>query len=731
MARNLTTYRSCNLCEAHCGIAVTADQDTGTIKTIRGDPADSMSKGYICPKAYGLKGVYEDPDRLRKPLIKRNGSFHEASYKEALDLVAEGLLKIKTQFGANTVSTYLGNPNIHDFGSMIYHPMLQRALETKWRFSATSIDNLPKSLSTALMFGTLAPAVPDIDRTDFFLVIGANPIVSNGSLLTAPGIKHRLESLRQRGGQLIVIDPRKTETADVADEHYFIKPGGDAFFLLAILNTLFTENLISFGRLESNIHGIDAVKELSQKYPPNKISSAIGLSESEITDIARRFAGARRAVCYGRLGTTAQRLGTVTSWLIDVLNLVTSNFDEIGGAMFAKTAHESPNRQRPPAFGRWQSRVSGLPEFAGELPLAVLAEEIDTPGKDHVRALLTIAGNPLLSAPNSERLRRAITSLDFMASVDLYLNETTQYADVILPTTTSLERSNYGFVAHGQGVRNFAKRCMEAVPAQDDLLHPWQIALELGARLRNQTPEEIDEELFEQLCRSRNLDPDMSTANLSGPDRQLDAFVRGGFYSDSQSLTLSALKENPHGIDLGPLEQRLPNLLATSSAKVELAPKALLKDCEYLTKHLKTFESPFVLIGRRHLRSNNSWLHNIRSLAKGQVRCTLQIHPDDAEALGLKKGDRALVESRVGKVEVPVELTDRLMRGVVSLPHGFGHIQTGTKLEGAKKFQPGTNVNEISDDKWYDSISGNAAFNGLPVSVSAKHDPCNSETRAN
>ena len=720
MAKPLTTYRSCNLCEAHCGITVTSDPEEGIIETIRGDIKDPMSKGYICPKAYGLKGIYEDLDRLRTPLIRRGNSFEEASYEDALDLAASGLMEVKRNFGANAISTYLGNPNIHDFGSMIYHPPLQRALGTKWRFSATSIDNLPKSLSTSLMFGTSPPAVPDIDRTDFFLIIGANPIVSNGSLVTAPDFKRRIESLQKRGGKLIVIDPRRTETADIADMHFHIRPGGDAFLLLAILNTLFAEDRINLGRLKDHVCGLETIENLSREFPPDKVASAIGLSEFEIKDLARRFSKARSAVCYGRMGTTAQRFGTIASWLIDVLNLVTANFDEFGGSMFAKTAHENTERQRPPAFGRWRSRVSQLPEFAGELPLATLAEEIDTPGEGRVRALLTIAGNPLLSAPNSARLQEAIKSLDFMVSVDLYLNETTQHANVILPTTTSLERSNYGFVAHGQSTRNFAKLCMESIPAQDGLLHPWQVALELGARLRGQTPEEIDEEMFTQLCRSRNIKPDPDKTNLIGPERHLDIFLRSGFYSSAEPFTLETLKANPHGVDLGALMRRLPEMIATSSAKIELAPDVLLKDCDQLRERLKSSSDRFLLIGRRHLRSNNSWFHNIRSLAKGPQRCTLQVHPEDARALKLTNGDLAIIESRVGKVKAPVELTEKLMRGVVSLPNGYGHGEANTQLSGAKVFQSGTNVNVISEDKWRDLTSGNAAFNGIFVSISAQ-----------
>ncbi len=714
-------HRSCSFCEAHCGIAVEVDRSARRVITVRGDANDPLSRGYICPKAYALKGLDEDPDRLRRPLVKIDGEFREVSMEEALDRAAEGLLRVRVTHGANAVATYLGNPNIHDYASMLVNPTLQRALGTKWRFSATSVDQLPKMLSSGLMFGSPSMlAVPDIDRTDFFLVLGANPLVSNGSLMTAPDFPGRLRALRERGGRLVVLDPRRSETAAVADEHHFLRPDGDAFFLLAALHTVFDEGLAAPGRLAGSLRGIEALEEAARSFAPESVEAVTGIAPATIRDIARQFAGARRAVCYGRMGTTTQSFGSLASWLVDALNAVTGNLDEAGGAMFPLTAHDS-NRvsSRPVPLGRWTSRVRGLPEFAGELPVAALAEEIDTPGPEQVRGLLTIAGNPVLSTPNATRLDEALRDLEFMVSIDLYLNETTRHADVVLPTTTGLVRENYGLAFHAQAVRNFAKYCPPVLDPEPGLLHPWQVSLELASRLRGESVAQLETELLAGMAKSRRVDPNSVSSDESLPQQLLDLMLRSGPHAATEDMSLAKLRQSPHGIDLGPLTTALPERLATGDAKIDLAPDAMLADLPRLHEKLAESRPPLVMVGRRQMRSNNSWFHNLPAFAKGKARCTLYMNPIDAQRLGLEAGKDVWVASRVGRVKAPLEISDEMMPGVVSLPHGFGHDGRGARLSVAESLQPGANVNALNDDQRIDPLTGTAAFSALPITVEA------------
>jgi anaerobic selenocysteine-containing dehydrogenase len=733
-----TVYRSCPLCEAHCGVAVELEGDN--VRTVRGDPEDALSHGYICPKAYGLKGLQEDPDRLRRPLIRDGATFREAEWEEALDLVATRLRAIRDVHGPDAIASYIGNPNAHDYAALLYIPLFLRALGSRWRFSATSVDQLPKMVSSALMFGApLAIPIPDIDHTDFLLVLGANPLASNGSLMTAPDFPGRLAKLRARGGKLVVVDPRRSETAAIADEHLFIKPGGDAYLLFAMVHVLFAENLVDLGHLAPFTNGVPRVAELARGFAPEAVAGATGIDAATIRRLAREFAAAERAACYGRIGTCTQEFGTLASWLVDVLNIVSGNFDRPGGVLFPRPAHfpadDKPKRVGRLPYGRWKSHVRGLPEFAGELPVAALAEEIDSAGEQRVRALVTIAGNPILSTPNGTRLAKAIEGLEFMVSVDIYQNETTRLADVILPTTTPNERTNYDLVFHAFSVRNHAKWSPQALPKPEGAKHGWEILLEIAARVNGAKPEQLDELMFAGLLGSTVGKPGTACEGISeadaramlgaeaGPERLVDLMLRAGPYGDrfddaASGLSLAKLAAAEHGVDLGPLASRLPAMLATESRAVELAPELLVADVERLRGAMHERDAGFVLIGRRHLRSNNSWFHNLPALAKGRERCTLLVHPDDANALGLGAGSRARVRSRVGVVEAPVEISDVMMRGVVSLPHGFGHDAPGAKLDVAAQ-RPGVNSNLLSDETLIDALSCNAVLNGIPVEISA------------
>ncbi len=731
-------HRSCNLCEAHCGVSVTVDRAANRVLDIRGDEHDALSRGYVCPKAVGLRTLSEDPDRLRAPVRRVGDRFEEIGWDEAFDLVVGRLGAIRDEHGANAIATYLGNPNAHDYASTLAIGPLLRSIGTKWRFSATSVDQLPKHVSACLMFGSMtAFPIPDVDRTDHLLVLGANPLASNGSLMTAPDMRGRLRRLRERGGRLVVVDPRRSETARIADRHLAIRPGSDALFLFAMVHVLFEEGLVDLGNLTGDVIGVDEVRDLAREFSPEAVAAAVGVDAQAIREETRAFAAAPSAACYGRIGTCTQEFGALASWLVDVVNTLTGNLDRPGGVMFPFTAHE-PAIHAPRSLGyvphaRWRSRVRGLPEFGGELPVSTLAEEIDTPGEGRVRALLTVAGNPVLSTPHAERLDRALGELDFMVSIDLYLNETTRHADVILPTSAPLERTNYDMVFHQHSVRNHAKWSPVVLTPPPGVKNLWEITMELAGRLQGADGAAAEEVMLSALLRSTvgpgkvcdTVDEAQAREKLAkwqGPERVLDLLLRAGrhgdrFRDDGQGLSLQALIEAEHGIDLGPMEPRLDSKLATSSGKVELAHEMLLGDVPRLRRFLDRPAPPLVLVGRRHVRSNNSWMHNVPALAKGPDRCTLLVHPDDARTHGVQDGARAVVRSRVGEVEVPVVVSDEMRPGVVSLPHGFGHGGPGVRLRVAAEKQPGPNSNVLTDPLALDELSGNAVLNGIPVEV--------------
>ena len=705
-------FATCTLCEAICGIVVETEERR--VVSIRGDADDPFSRGHICPKALGLQDVYDDPDRLTRPVRRDGASWTEIGWDEAFDEVARGLRAVQRAHGNDAVAIYLGNPTVHSLGAMLFTPTFVRALRTKNRFSATSVDQLPHHLVASVMFGhQLLLPIPDIDRTQHLLILGANPAVSNGSLMTAPDVVQRLKAIRARGGRVVVIDPRRTETAALADEHHFIRPGTDALLLLAVLHTVFGEGLERVGRLQPSCDGLDEVRRLASGFPPERVAGACGLAAGTIRDLARAFASAERAVCYGRLGVSTQAFGALACWLVNVLNIVTGRLDEPGGAMFTRPAVDLVGTRGfvgPGHAGRWKSRVRDLPEFAGELPVAALAEEIDTPGEGQVRALVTSAGNPVLSTPNGRRLERALLSLDFMVSIDFYINETTRHAHVILPPTSPLERDHYDLVFHVLAIRNTAKFSPAVFTREPKARHDWEILNALTWRLRAPRG----------WARARL---EASLRRALGPLRLLDYAIRVGPYGAGlrprgAGLTRRRLEAQPHGVDLGPLEACLPARLCTPRRRIQLAPQAWVRDVGRLERLLDRSDGDdtLSLIGRRDLRSNNSWMHNSSRLVKGPRRCTLRMHPGDAAARALDHGARVRVRSRVGVIETDLEVTDEVMPGAVSLPHGWGHDREGTRLTVAGA-HPGASINDLTDDASLDALSGNAAFNGVRVTV--------------
>ncbi len=738
-----TSHITCPLCEATCGLTVTM---RGTeIEDIRGDRDDVFSAGYICPKAYALKELQADPDRLRQPLIRRDGTFVPATWDEAMAEIDRGLGAVFREHGRDAVGIYLGNPNAHHL-SGLYMPALIKAIGTRNVFSASTVDQMPKQVSAGLMFGTvLSIPVPDLDRTDYLLMLGANPLASNGSLMTAPDTKGRLRRLRARGGKLVVVDPRRSLTALEADAHHFIRPGTDAHLLFAIVHVLVAEHRMALGRLEEHVVGLADIARLARPFTPEAVAPVTGLAPDAIRGIARDLAAAKRAAVYGRIGTCTQEFGTLASWLVDVVNVLTGNLDREGGAMFPKGAAASKNATGIPGtgrgvrFGRFKSRVRGLPEVYGELPAAALAEEIATPGEGRIRALVTVAGNPVLSTPNAGRLRDALGTLDFMVSVDIYLNETTRHANVVLPAPSALARSHYDVALYQLAVRNVANYSKPLVPLADGELDEWEILLKIAGVASGLGPNadvrQLDDFLIGQVVGREvetpgspveGRDPAELIAALGdrrGPDRLLDFFLRSGAYGDAfgrreGGLSLDLLERHPHGLDLGPLQPRIPEVLRTPSGKIELAPPALVADVARLEAKLGRRDDALVLVGRRTLRSNNSWMHNLDVLVKGRPVCTLHVHPDDARRYGLADGGAARVRSRVGTVEVPVEVTDGIMPGVVSIPHGWGHDDPASALSVAAA-HAGTNSNVLADEIAIDPLSGNAVLNGIPVTIEA------------
>ena len=736
-----SALRICPLCEATCGLVLTIED--GRVTGARGDRDDVFSHGYICPKGASFAELDNDPDRLQAPLIRRDGELVETSWAQALAAAAAGLGRVQAD-PESSVAVYLGNPNAHTIAGGLYAPQLVRALKTRNVFSASTLDQMPKHVACGYLYGNaFAFTVPDVDRTDHLVVIGANPLVSNGSIATAADFGGKLKALQRRGGRLTVIDPNRTRTAAMANRHIAPRPGTDAALLFAVVNVLFDEDLIDadLGGLAPHVIGVEQVQAMALEFPPEAVAEHCGVDAQEIRALARDIAAGPRTAVYGRMGTSTVRFGTLTSWLVDVVNVLTGNLDRPGGAMFPTSPISGAPRPARPGrgftTGRWHSRVSGHPEVASELPTALLPEEIETPGAGQVRALLTVAGNPVLSAPDGDRLSAALDGLEFMVCIDPYLNETTRHADVILPPPPPSHSPHFDVALAGVAVRNNARYSPPVFALPDDRPDEVEIICRLALGIlgvgTDADPKLVDDQIISAVLGKEVADPaspvsGRSVAELAamlpegpGYERRLDMMLRLGPFGDafganSEGLTLQTLKDNPHGIDLGPLTTRIPEVLRTPSGKLELAPEPILADIPRLQAALSAEDSGFLLIGRRHLRSNNSWMHNLPALAGGTNRCTLQIHPDDAARLGVT--DTAVVTGPGGKLEVPVEITDNIRPGVVSLPHGWGHTAAGTRLSVAAT-QAGVNVNGLLDSSLLEPLSGTAVLNGVPVEVLA------------
>ncbi len=705
-----THYRTCNLCEAMCGVEIVTSGKQ--ILSIKGDKQDTFSRGHICPKATALQDLHEDPDRLRQPVEKVNGEWKEISWETAFDKTVSYINAVQKKYGRDAVGTYLGNPNVHNLGSMLYGRELLHTLGTKNKFSATSVDQLPHHIIAHKLFGhQLKVPVPDIDHCDHFLIIGANPVASNGSIMSVPDVKNRLKEITKKGGEINVIDPRFTETAEIATQHHFIKPGSDVLLLLAMLNTLFNEKLAKPGRLKDITPGWNQLAIDVAPFTPERVAYHTGIEALEIKQLVRNFAKAKAPACYARMGASVQTFGTLTQYLIMVFNILNGRLDARGGMMFSQPAADLITHTGKGHFGRTQSRVRQLPGFSGELPVSALAEDILTEGEGQIKAMVMMAGNPVLSTPNGQQLDKAFQNLDFMVSIDLYINESNRHADIILPPVSILERSHYDLIFHLLAVRNTAKYSPALFKAAANTKQDWEILLELSHRLRGKT------DLKSKLVHKAKM--------ILGPEAQLDYMLRTGPYGGGinllKGMSLRKLKAYPHGVDLGELQPVLPRALKTKDKMIQLHRDFFMADLPRVEAHFFNSDSknenrPFSLIGRRHVRSNNSWLHNSKRLVKGKNRCTVMIHPYDAAALKIENAQMVKVESRVGQVELPAELSEEVMQGVVSIPHGFGHNKPGTAWKIAEA-HAGVSINDLSDEMQIDELSGNAVLNGVPVSI--------------
>ena len=697
MSEIKTHYRNCNICEAMCGLEI--KYKNKEILSIKGDQKDPFSKGYNCPKAMALEDFYHDKDRLKTPIRRTQNGWEDISWDEAFTEIASKLKGIQNSHGKNALAVYLGNPNAHSLGNSMFLKPFMKSLGTINRFSSASTDQMPHHVASNFMFGAgmLIP-VPDIDRTDFMLIIGGNPVVSNGSMMTAPNVIGRMKAIQKRGGKIVVVDPRKTRTAKIADQHLFIRPEKDALLLLAMIHCVFDTNSVNLRHLETMVEGLDEVEHHAKNYSPETVAEFVGIDAKSIRTLTDEMIAADSAVCYSRMGASTQTFGGLCQWLTNVLNIITGNFDRAGGAMFPQPAFDllrNHKRGHKTSFGQHSTRVRKLPFFNGEFPVATLAEEIQTEGEGQIKSLITVAGNPVLSSPSGHKLAEAFDGLEYMVSVDIYLNETTKYANIILPGTTGLENSHFDIFFNSFSVRNTVKYSPPLFEKEDEQRSDWQILNELSARMTD------------------------SPVNPYTPEMILDMELKSGPYGD-QGMSLKTLNDNPHGIDLGPLMPCIEDRIKTAEGKVYLFPQLYADDLPRLNKVMakpardKNF--PFDLIGRRLVKSHNTWTQNSERLVKGKNPCTLEVHSEDAKLLGITQGTLLKVSSIAGEVDIEAVITDDIQQGVVSMPQGWGHNQKGTKMTIAAK-QPGVSINDLTDANRVDTLTGNAALNGTPVAI--------------
>ena len=704
-AESSTSSRAvCTLCDAHCGLRVKVQG--GRVTEVRGDQDDPFTRGHICPKAAALGDLMDDPDRVRTPLKRVAGGFVPVSWEEALADIGSRLAEIRGRAGVDAVATYLGNPTAHDYGAAIASTVLRGTFGGRNHFSAASLDNLPRLVASATLYGAAAAVpVPDLDHTQHLLIIGANPMVSNGSGMVSPDIGRRLRAIQERGGRIVVVDPRRTETAALADAHHFVRPGTDALLLLAMVDRLFANGTAARSPFCRDT-GFEALGQAASAFSAERVCGHVGLAAETIRALADELGAAHRGICYGRMGTCVQEHGTTTTLLVDLVNALTGNLDREGGVRFATPAVDMVRLSAlsGAALQPGRSRVAGRPSFLGELPVAALLEELETPGVGQIEAVIVNAGNPVLSNPDGTRLGAALAGLPLLVCVDLFVNETSSLAHYILPTPVALERPHYPFLFAAQGVRNFASFDDAVISPPPGTREGWDVLLQIAY-----------ETLRREGLGQRVAALGVAAIRRLRPERILEALLRVG-PQRHLGLSLASLRSAGTTVDLGPLEARLGDVLRFTKHELNLFPGILAEQLEGLARQLGEAPPGLTLISRRTLRSNNSWMHNAPRLMRGASRCTLEMHPEDAERCGVSEGALATLSSAVGRIDVPVHVTPDIMPGVVCLPHGFGHGRAGTQLRVAAS-SPGASVNDVIDATRVDRVSGTSALSGQPVTV--------------
>ena len=747
MPKNLETLRRiCPTCEACCGLIMQVDRDAQTIVSIKGDPDDHRSRGYVCAKSQAFNYVYEDPERLRHPVRKTADGWEEISWDAAFDTITEKFSHIRDTYGKDALAIYVGNPLGHDFAAGVYLQSLMATVGTERFFSAGTVDQHPQQMVCWGLIGHewLFP-VPDMSRTDFFICMGANPVVSQGSILGTPDMKSAMEDVQHRGGKCVVIDPRRTETADVADQHVFIRPGTDAYFLMAFANTLFETEKVNLGRLAGYIDNVAALRDAISMYTPQSTAAVTGVPAAVLRQLVADYSAAERAALYGRIGLCTQEFGLASHWMLLVISLLSGNFDTEGGMMLATapTGGSGPGAAgdvKP--YGRWHSRVRNIPETCGELPASLMAEEITAPG-DEVRGLLTICGNPVLSVPRGNKIHEALGQLDFMVALDIYINETTSQADIILPSTVHPEHSNIDVTFQNFTTRNYVSYSPRTFAPDPRLKDLGEIILELSARMAGLSRDEMDGYVYQGMvdmaikraeADGYALTGQMIEAAITGdtsPERFADLMIRSGPYGDQfgnrpDGISLEVIKAHSQAsMDLGPLQPRLPDILRTPGKRIDVMHEVFASDLERLHRQFERQRSErdqgdngnaLLLIGRRHVRDMNSWMHNLTPYIRGKNRCTAKMSTLDAARLGVAENSNIRVVSAVGEVVIPVEISEEMMAGVISIPHGFGHVYTASKQTNAMSILPGVSCNDLIDES-LDEASSTCVVNGVPVQV--------------
>jgi anaerobic selenocysteine-containing dehydrogenase len=726
-------YRTCHLCETMCGIAV--EHDGEKILAIRGDKDDVLSQGNICPKATGLQDIHTDPDRLRKPqkrLRKNPGSrsfddeWVDVEWEGAFDFVAKQLSSIQREFGTESVGSYCGRSTAHNIGALLAVDPLRRIVGSKHVYTGSTVDQMPHNFVWHHMLGhQFFGTVPDINRTRYYLMLGTNPKLSNGAMMsTGANTYKKLDEIRARGGKTVLIDPRRTESAPYVDEHHFIRPNTDALFLLGLIQTIFARGLATPGRLGPHIDGWDEIEPMAAQFDMDRISLVTGIAREDIERIAVEFASAKGAVCYGRTGVSMVEFGGLCQWLMQVINVITGNMDEEGGMMFPLTAIDSLGLAHS-SWDRYRSRVSGRPEFSGELPMAVMAEEILTPGEGQLRGLIAIAGNPVLSMADGTRTEEALQHLQFMVSVDYYLNETSRFADIILPPVGPFEKSHYDLFYHLYDTINWSKYAPPLFTPEEPAHTDLEILTEILKRLAiERAGSPIKRWLYRRIgdlvSRFVTVERVLALGLRFGPyGKGLNPFKR-------DALCLKKLEDSPHGVFLGNLERCLPQRLFTPDKKIHLAPRVLLDDLPRLRaryfeggEEALQADSEFDLkIISRLTNRTLGWMHHSPRLVKGGNPCRLTIHPEDAAARDIEADSLVRVSSRRSSIELPVTISSDIMPGVVCMPHLWGHDRAGTRQRVANG-TPGVSMNDLTDVSVIDELTGNAVVNGVPVRVDA------------